>query len=97
MRFVSGISTEELVQHYNASTIAVSPSLYEGFGLPAGEAMACGTPVISSDGGALLRNCRRCRTIVPAANAPALAQAIAELLKDPDRRLIMGKSLPGTH
>ncbi|GAA6151655.1 glycosyltransferase family 4 protein [Pseudoteredinibacter isoporae] len=92
VRFVSGISTEELVQHYNASTIAVSPSLYEGFGLPAGEAMACGTPVISSDGGALPEIVGDAGTIVPAANAPALAQAIAELLKDPDRRLIMGKT-----
>jgi len=41
------------VHYYNEATLAVSPSLYEGFGLLAGEAMSCGTPVISSDGGAL--------------------------------------------
>ncbi|WP_299775786.1 glycosyltransferase family 4 protein [uncultured Pseudoteredinibacter sp.] len=90
VRFVSGISTEELVQHYNASSIAVSPSLYEGFGLPAGEAMACGTAVISSDGGALPEIVGDVGVVVPAGNAEALSKAIAELLQDPERRKEMG-------
>lgn len=90
VRFVSGISTEELVQHYNASSIAVSPSLYEGFGLPAGEAMACGTAVISSDGGALPEIVGDVGVVVPAGNADALSKAIAELLQDPERRQEMG-------
>ena len=90
VRFVSGISTEELVQHYNASSIAVSPSLYEGFGLPAGEAMACGTAVISSDGGALPEIVGDVGVVVPAGNAEALSKAIAELLQDPDRLQEMG-------
>ncbi|WP_299980560.1 glycosyltransferase family 4 protein [uncultured Pseudoteredinibacter sp.] len=90
VRFVSGISTEELVQHYNASSIAVSPSLYEGFGLPAGEAMACGTAVISSDGGALPEIVGDVGVVVPAGNAEALSKAIAELLQDPERRQEMG-------
>ena len=47
------ISDEEFVRQYAKATVAVIPSVYEGFGLPAGEAMACGLPVISTNGGAL--------------------------------------------
>ena len=53
VQFVAGISTEQMVHYYAQATIAVVPSVYEGFGLPAGEAMACAVPVISTDGGAL--------------------------------------------
>ena len=51
--FVSEESDEELVARYASSSLAVVPSLYEGFSLPAIEAMACGVPVIVTDGGAL--------------------------------------------
>ena len=55
IQFVSGITTEQMVQYYAEASIAVVPSVYEGFGLPAGEAMACGVPVVSTDGGACQR------------------------------------------
>ncbi|MCV6615946.1 MAG: glycosyltransferase family 4 protein, partial [Cellvibrionaceae bacterium] len=84
--FVSGISTEELVEHYNRSAIAISPSLYEGFGLPAGEAMSCQRPVISSDGGALPEIVGDAGLVVKAGDSQALASAISELLSDPERR-----------
>ena len=51
--FRSGISEEEIVKTYHDSDIAVIPSLYEGFGFGAGEAMACGVPLISTDSGGL--------------------------------------------
>lgn len=51
--FKSGISEEEIVKTYHDSDIAVIPSLYEGFGFGAGEAMACGVPLISTDSGGL--------------------------------------------
>jgi glycosyltransferase involved in cell wall biosynthesis len=51
--FKSNLSEEEIVDIYHTSQIAVIPSLYEGFGFGAGEAMACGTPLISSDSGGL--------------------------------------------
>lgn len=82
VQFVSGISTGELVQHYAEAAVVVCPSLYEGFGLPAGEAMACGAPVISSDGGALPEVVGDAGLIVPAGDAQALAQALETLLGD---------------
>ncbi len=92
VEFVSGISTEELVRHYNRATLAVSPSLYEGFGLPAGEAMACETPVISSDGGALPEVVGEAGLVVKAGDSAALRNAIKTLLRDPARRLRLGKA-----
>jgi glycosyltransferase involved in cell wall biosynthesis len=92
VRFVSGISTRDMVRHYADAAIAIVPSVYEGFGLPAGEAMACGVPVISTDGGALPEVVGDAGVIVPARNADALALAIDELLQDPQRRKQLGAS-----
>ncbi|WP_341539184.1 glycosyltransferase family 4 protein [Chromatocurvus halotolerans] len=88
--FVSHISTEDLVTHYARATVAVVPSLYEGFGLPAGEAMACGVPVVATDAGALPEIVGDAGLLVPAADAGALAQAINALLRDPARRRALG-------
>ncbi len=51
--FRSGLSENEIVDLYHSSEIAVIPSLYEGFGFGAGEAMACGVPLISTHSGGL--------------------------------------------
>jgi len=90
VQFVSGISTQEMVHYYAEATIAVVPSVYEGFGLPAGEAMACGVPVVSTDGGALPEVVGDAGVIVPAKSVDALAQAIDELLQDPAKRNELG-------
>ena len=66
--------------------MAVIPSLYEGFGMPAGEAMACGVPVISSTGGALPEVVGDAGILVAPGDAEALRQAIETLLDDPQRR-----------
>ena len=86
VKFVSNISTEQMVRHYAEATIAIVPSVYEGFGLPAGEAMACGVPVISTDGGALPEVVGDAGVIVPARNVEAMVRAIADLLEDSARR-----------
>ncbi len=86
VKFVSGISTEEMVRYYAEATIAVVPSVYEGFGLPAGEAMACAVPVVSTDGGALPEVVGEAGVVVPAKSAEALVEAIDGLLADPQRR-----------
>jgi glycosyltransferase involved in cell wall biosynthesis len=92
VEYVGRLSTDELVRMYASAQILVSPSLYEGFGLPAAEAMASGTPVIASDGGALPEVVAAGETgeIVPAGDAEALAHAVAALLADPERRREMG-------
>jgi len=90
VRFVSAITTEQMVQYYAEASIAVVPSVYEGFGLPAGEAMACGVPVVSSDGGALPEVVGDAGVIVPAKNVDALVEAISALLEDSQRRADLG-------
>lgn len=84
--FVAGISTEQIVEHYAASAIAVVPSLYEGFGLPAGEAMACAVPLICSDGGALPEVVGDAAYLVKAGEVDALTAAIKHLLDNPQER-----------
>ena len=53
VEFVSGVPEERIIELYAEAQMAVVPSLYEGFSLPAIEAMACGTPLIATSGGAL--------------------------------------------
>lgn len=89
--FVNNLTTQQLAGLYAQATLAVVPSLYEGFGLPAGEAMSCGIPVISSDGGALPEIVGDAGVIVPAGNAQALEKAIGELLQNPEKREEIGK------
>ena len=82
--FFAGTAThDELVKFYSQSSAAIVPSVYEGFGFPAGEAMACGVPVISSDGGALPEVVGDAGIVVPARDYIALADAIDTLLNDP--------------
>ena len=90
VQFVSGISTAQMVRYYAEASIAIVPSVYEGFGLPAGEAMACGVPVISTDGGALPEVVGDAGVIVPVKSVDALVQAIDELLVNPEKRDELG-------
>jgi glycosyltransferase involved in cell wall biosynthesis len=92
--FLEGLSTPDLVGEYNRAQIVVSPSLYEGFGLPAAEAMACGTPVVATTAGALPEVVDDGVTglLVPPGDARALATAITSLLGDPDRCRAMGEA-----
>jgi glycosyltransferase involved in cell wall biosynthesis len=92
VRFTGRISYEEFARYYAESTMAVIPSLYEGFGMPAGEAMACGVPVISTSGGALPEVVGDAGILVPPADKSALREAIVALLNDPERRRRLGEA-----
>ncbi len=92
VEYIPRLSTDELVRLYNSAQILVSPSLYEGFGLPAAEAMACGTAVIATTAGAFPEFVEDGRTgvLVPPGDAGALAAAIKSLLLHPERCQRMG-------
>lgn len=89
LRFVSGLATRDLADLYSSATLCVTPSLYEGFGLPAIEAMACGTPVVVTDGGALPEVVGDAGMIVRAGCGDSLKLAIDGLLRDSEQRAAM--------
>ena len=91
--FTGRLSTEELVKYYNSAEVAVTASVYEGFGLPAAEAMACGVPVVATRAGALpeIVDHGANGILVPPADARALAEAIRQLLLDGALRKRMGE------
>jgi len=95
VRIVSGIPDEELADLLSSAEVACVPSLYEGFSLPTVEAMACGTPLVVTNAGALpevVGGDDVCATVVPAADTEALTTALAELLADPQRRDRLGSA-----
>ncbi|MFF7759042.1 glycosyltransferase family 4 protein [Streptomyces griseorubiginosus] len=91
--FVKGISDAELVDLVRSAEVACVPSLYEGFSLPAAEAMATGTPLVATTGGAIPevagRDGETCLA-VPPGDPGALAVALGRLLADPDLRARLG-------
>ena len=90
--FTGRIDNGEFVRQYAKATVAVVPSMYEGFGLPAGEAMACGLPVISTTGGALPEVVGDAGILVPPGDPNALAKAIRGLLDNSDRAREIGQA-----
>jgi glycosyltransferase involved in cell wall biosynthesis len=90
--FTGRISEQEYIDQYARASMAVVPSVYEGFGLPAGEAMACGVPVISTTGGALPEVVGDAGILVPPADPAALSEAITALLDNPQRARKLGQA-----
>jgi glycosyltransferase involved in cell wall biosynthesis len=90
--FTGRVSNEELVALYNRAALVVVPSRFEGFGLPAAEAMACGTPVVATRAGALSEvvPLGGGGVLVPLDDPAALAKAIEDLLAQPERRRELG-------
>ena len=89
------ISTPELVKKYQAATIGVAASVYEGFGFPASEAMSCGLPVVSTTGGALpevVGPDGQAGFLVPPRDPQALAAAIRKLVDNEPLRRRMGEA-----
>jgi glycosyltransferase involved in cell wall biosynthesis len=94
VHFTGKICPGELARLYGQAEIAVVPSLYEGFGFPAAEAMACELPVVACAAGALpevVGNDGAAGILVPPRDARALARAILRLLNDADLRERMGR------
>ncbi|MFF4225450.1 glycosyltransferase family 4 protein [Streptomyces sp. L500] len=93
VEFVKGITDEELVDLVRSAQVACVPSLYEGFSLPAAEAMATGTPLVATTGGAIPEvagpDGETCLA-VPPGDADALAAGLSRLLGDADLRRRLG-------
>jgi glycosyltransferase involved in cell wall biosynthesis len=92
---LSGISDDELARQYAAAQVAVVPSLYAGFSLPAIEAMACGVPVVTTTGGALpevVGEDGSTALLVPPDDPEALAGALRRVLGDPELAHRLGTS-----
>jgi glycosyltransferase involved in cell wall biosynthesis len=93
VEFVKGISDAELVHLVRTAQVACVPSLYEGFSLPAAEAMATGTPLVATTGGAIPEvagpDGESCLAVAPG-DAGALAAALGRLLGDAELRVRLG-------
>ena len=93
VRFVSGISDEELVSLMGSAEVACVPSLYEGFSLPTAELMACATPLVVSRAGAIpevVGPDGLCADLVTPGDVEELKTALERLLDDPERRDRLG-------
>ena len=82
VRFLNHVSDEELVLLYNGASLFVFPSLYEGFGLPPLEAMACGTPVLAADNSSIPEIVGSAALLTAAEDKKAMAERIARILTD---------------
>ncbi len=92
--FTGKIPLDELLRLYGTHRLAVMPSLYEGFGFPAAEAMACGLPVIAARGGALpevVGEHRDTAWLVPPRDFRELARGIDYLLDHPAETAAMAR------
>jgi glycosyltransferase involved in cell wall biosynthesis len=93
VEFVSGVSEQRIVELYSESELAVVPSLYEGFSLPAIEAMSCGVALVATTGGAIpevVGADNATALLVPPGNSEALAAALRRGLDDPELRARIG-------
>src|SRR4051812_18440989 len=92
--FLGWVPNADLPPYYRAAAVSVIPSLEEGFGIPAAEAMGCEVAVVASDAGGLPEVVENGVTgiVVPRGDSQALAQAIGSLLADPQRRRQMGQA-----
>jgi len=89
------LTVTELVEQYSTAKVAIVPSFFEGFGFPASEAMACGLAVIANAAGALpevVGTDGHAGRLVPQRSARAMADAMWEILKDPDLTARMGSA-----
>lgn len=86
VRFTGEVESDDLVALYSGALALVFPSLYEGFGLPALEAMACGTAVLASTGGALPEIVGQAGILVDPMDVPGLAAAMRRAWREPRLR-----------
>lgn len=82
VRFLSFVPEADLATLYSTADVLAMPSVYEGFGIPVLEAMACGTPVLCSDGGSLPEVAGDAAMVVAAEDTPALTDGLVRAVSD---------------
>ena len=90
--FRSGLSQSEVVSLYLSSHICVIPSLYEGFGFGAGEAMACGLPLISTQSGGLKEVIGQDAVIIEAGSSKAIVKEVKDLFSNKEKQLALSRA-----
>ena len=90
--FHSGLSQPEVVSLYSSSHICVIPSLYEGFGFGAGEAMACGLPLISTQSGGLKEVIGQDAVIIESRSSKAIVKAVKDLFSNKEKQLALSRA-----
>jgi len=86
VRFLGYVPASDLVALYNLADLVAFPSLYEGFGLPVLEAMACGTPVVTSPNGSLREVAGSAAELVDPCDVDSIAAGLWRVLRDPARQ-----------
>lgn len=78
------VSDDDMPAIYSGASVFVYPSIYEGFGIPPLEAMACGVPVVASDNSSLPEACGDAALLVDASSAREISDSILKILTDKD-------------
>jgi glycosyltransferase involved in cell wall biosynthesis len=92
IHFLEDVPDQDLPALYNLADVFVTTSQYEGFGFPVIEAMACGTPVVCANAGALPELVAGAAVQVCPTDADALAAQLVALLRSGDQRLALGRA-----
>ena len=82
VRLLMAVEDDDLITLYSLATVFAFPSLYEGFGLPPLEAMACGAPVVASNAASLPEVCGQAALLLPPTDVAAWTQALRRVLTD---------------
>jgi glycosyltransferase involved in cell wall biosynthesis len=89
VRFTGYVPDAELPLWYSAASLLLFPSIYEGFGMPVIQAMACGTPVVAANSSAVPEAAGDAALLFDPHDASALAEQIGRVLDDPDMATVM--------
>ena len=90
VRWLGEVADDELARQYRGALCLAYPSLYEGFGIPVLEAMACGTPVVTSSGGATAEVGSRAAVLIDPLDASAIASGIERAIAERAALRVLG-------